>query len=383
MEESKKPVIARACYAAAAFTGLCSIASGIVVVLLQQHYQLSYALVGNLLAVLNLGNLVVGVASGLLTGRLGVRRLTLLFSGAAAIGYAMMPLSGAAPVLMLAFLLLGIAKGGTINNACTLLAEAVPDRTRSMNLLNAGFALGALACPFAVSALSGERWGWAMPFWVLAVLGAVNWLCFVLAPVSVRFGRTEPGSSGSWAFLRTGRFWLLTLLLFFQNASEVTVTSLVVAYFRDTGLLGGSASSYVLTLVWVCMLLSRLVVARWGGRVRNPFRLIALMCGGCVVTYLLMLAAKTPGLALLGLALYGVFAAGIYPTAIAAAGSQLSGQSLGVMLPGAGLGAVVMPYICGIAAEAVGIRAGMASIMAAMLGMFLMSLVCLRRIRPD
>ena len=88
----------------------------------------------------------------------------------------------------------------------------------------------------------------------------------------------------------------------------------------------------------------------------------------CVGTYILLLVAKTPASALICLFLFGLAIAGVNPTAVAA-GNALSGAGLGVMLPAAGVGAVLMPYITGAVAQRFGIWAGMLCTVFALMGM--------------
>ena len=382
MEETKKSRVAHCCYTASVFCGLCATAAGVVVPLLQQRYGLSYTVTGALLAALSMGTLAAGLICAVLSERWGNRMVILTLCVGMALGYLLMPSTSIPALLMLAFLLLGITKGATINNASVLIAQAVPDRTKGMNLYNAGYALGALACPFIVVILCREGMPWQAPFWALALMGVFSWASNSAAPISFQLGKAEHGETGGWEFLRSGHFWLLTLLVFGQQATEVTICGLLVTYFRDMGLLSETASGYVVTLVWSCMLLSRLVVAKYGGR-HNPFALLTLMCAGCTGSYLLLLLAKSPAVALIALALYGVSTAGLYPTGIAAAGSQLNSRSLGVMLPAAGIGAVIMPSICGHVAEVTNLWTGMACIMVPMVLMLAASVVCLRRIKPD
>ena len=88
----------------------------------------------------------------------------------------------------------------------------------------------------------------------------------------------------------------------------------------------------------------------------------------CMGTYLLLLFTRTPFAALGCLVLFGIAIAGVNPTAVAA-GRALSSEGLGVMLPAAGVGAVLMPYITGAVAQRFGLWAGMLCTMAALAGM--------------
>jgi len=57
--------------------------------------------------------------------------------------------------------------------------------------------------------------------------------------------------------------------------------------------------------------------------------------------------------------LFGVSESGCYPTGIAQANKSMNNATMGVLLPVAGIGAIVMPYVVGAVAEQGGILAGM------------------------
>lgn len=160
---------------------------------------------------------------------------------------------------------------------------------------------------------------------------------------------------------------MLTGLVFFQNCTEISVTGWMVTYFKDVGILSGPAGQMTVTVIWGAMLAGRLCIA-FVFPVKNSFRTLSLMSACCVGTYILLLVAKTPASALICLFLFGLAIAGVNPTAVAA-GNALSGAGLGVMLPAAGVGAVLMPYITGAVAQRFGIWAGMLCTVFALMGM--------------
>lgn len=353
-------------YPAMLVSGICASSSGVVVSLLIERYGLGYQWSGLLLAVLSVGNLAAGFAAGTLPAHWGLRRTVLLFAGGAALGYGLMALTGHPAALLAAFALVGIAKGTTLNTSSALVARHAPDRTKSMNLMHACFAFGSMICPLMIAALSAGALPWWAPMAGLCVCGAALWCLFAASGLP---GRTEQGAKrqNDWSFLRAADFWVLTGLIFFQNSAESSVTGWVVTYFKDAGILSGTAGQMTVTAIWGAMLAARLCIA-FVLPVRRHFRALTLMSLGCMGTYLLLLFARTPFAALGCLVLFGLAIAGVNPTAVAA-GRALSSEGLGVMLPVAGVGAVVMPYITGAVAQRFGLWAGMLCTMAALAGM--------------
>ena len=203
------------------FSGICAISSGVVVSLLQEQYGFAYGMTGTLLSLMSIGNLLAGFLIAMLPGKLGMKPSILLLTIGYALGYAMMGLSGAVAVLALGFFLVGIAKGSVINTCTILVSDNSADRTRGMNLMHSCYACGALLCPFFIAAAGRVSGSFAVL--VLAVLGLLLWLVYMGTPfVGKGAGKKEVTD---WSFLRSTRFWLLTGLLFFQNAACLLYTS--------------------------------------------------------------------------------------------------------------------------------------------------------------
>lgn len=344
-------------FAAFFLSGICAISSGVVVSLLQQRYGLAYGVSGSLISVMSVGNLVAGFLAGLLPGRLGLKVTTLILGTGYALGYALMGLSGQVWLLTAAFALVGLAKGGTINACTILVGDNVPDRTRGMNAMHSCYACGALLCPF-VAAAAAAALGANGPTIVLAVLGVGLVLAFAAAPASLT-GRRQSAARPDWSFCRSPKFWLLTALIFCQNGAETSVTGWLVTYFKDRGILSESVSPYTVTLLWGATMAARLVLA-FVHPPKDPYRAMIWMGLGCTVFYGGLMLARTQVPALLLLLLFALSIAGMNPTAVACAGQMTSVTSMGVMLPVAGLGAILMPWVIGVVADHAGLLAGMA-----------------------
>ena len=80
----------------------------------------------------------------------------------------------------------------------------------------------------------------------------------------------------------------------------------------------------------------------------------------CTIFYFFLMQANTQGTAILLLFAFAFSMAGMNPTAVASAGKMTSVTSMGIMLPAASSGAILMPWIIGLVAEDAGLAAGMA-----------------------
>ena len=355
------------------FSGICAISAGVVVSLLQEEYGFAYGMTGTLLSLMSIGNLIAGFLVGVLPGALGMKRSVLLLTIGYAVGYSLMGLTGAVAVLALAFFLVGIAKGSVMNTCTILVSDNSASRTRGMNLMHSCYACGALLCPFLIAAAA--RVSTALAVFLLAVLGLMLWLVYGFTPLgggSQKTARTKEVID--WSFLHAPRFWLLTGLLFCQNAAEQSVTGWMVTYFKGSGIIAGSLAAYTVTVMWGATLVARLLIA-FVFPFKNPRKAMVGMSVLCTFFYVLLVMAHTQGAAIALLFAFAISMSGLNPTAVASAGRMTSVTSMGIMLPVASSGAILMPWVIGMVAERAGLAAGMASNIVPCVGLVVFTLL--------
>ncbi|MGN0158268.1 MAG: MFS transporter [Brotaphodocola sp.] len=349
-------------------SGICAISSGIVVSLLQEQYGFDYGITGTLLSLMNIGNLIAGFATGILPGKIGMKKTVGILTVGYLIGYGAMAWSGWLVLLMAAFFMVGMAKGSTINTCTILIGDNSRNRTQGMNLMHACYALGALFCPFIISAagMVSEKF----PMLVLGLIGGTLWLTFAMTAMGSK--KKEANASTDWSFLTSKKFWLLTALVFCQNAVEVSVTGWMVTYFKGSGILTGILSTYTVTVMWMATLILRMMYA-FVFPIKRAETAMIKMGIGCAVFYFLLMQANGPWTAIVLLFAFAASMAGMNPTAVACAGRMTSVTSMGVMLPAASSGAILMPWVIGIVAEHAGIKAGMICNIVPCVGMLVLS----------
>lgn len=349
-------------------SGLCAMSSGVVVSLLQERVGFDYGTTGTLLALMNVGNLTAGFAAGVLPSKLGQKPTVLLLTIGYAAGYLMMGFTDVVVLLMLAFFLLGVAKGCAINTCTILVGNNSKNRTTGMNLMHGCYALGALLCPFLIAAAA--RAGKALPMVVLSVFGLLLWGVFA---TTVLEGGGKKDGGTDWSFLKSKRFWLLTGLIFCQNAAETSVSSWMVTYFKGSGIITAEMSPYTVTVMWTATLIARLLIA-FVLPIKNAPKAMITMSVFCTIFYVALVQADTQLPALVLLFAFAFSMAGMNPTAVACAGRMTTVTSMGVMLPMASSGAIIMPWIIGLVADNVSIHAGMATNIIPCVGLLLFAL---------
>lgn len=362
-------------YLAFLLSGTAAIGSGIIVSVLQERYGIAYDQVGTLLSIFSIGNMLAAFLAGVLPGKIGVRSSVLTLSFGYFLGYGLMGLSGQYALLIFDFFLIGLAKGTALNRCSVLVGYGAEGRASRMNLMHACYAFGALICPFLLSYV--WKIDAALPIYLQAVVGLMMWLVFLIGrlPETEAQGKRQ---GRDFSFLKSRHFWLIAAILFCQNAAETSVIGWMVTYFKDTGILSGVASTYTVSILWGMTLVARLLIA-FVFPVKRSFHALALMGGACTVLYVGLILCTDTWLVLLLLSLFAFSMAGVNPITIAAVGSQLRAESLSVILPIGSIGAILMPWVIGVAADSIGLRMGMLTNLIPCAGIFLISLYCMKQ----
>lgn len=347
-------------------SGICSISSGIVVSLLQERYGFDYNVTGTLLSIMSIGNLMAGFATGVLPAKIGLKATIITLSAGYELGYLWLGISGWMSILVLSFLLIGFANGSVINMCTILVSNHSENRAKGMNIMHSCYALGALICPFVIA--GAGLIGPVVPMFTLGFLGLIMWIIFHLTPFEKKTaGKKE---KTDWGFLKSKRFWLLTGLIFCQNAAETSVNGWLVTYFKGSGILSGTLSAYTVTVMWTATLIGRLLIA-FVFPLKNPYTAMIKMGIGCTVFYIGLMMANNQVAAILLLFAFAFSMAGMNPTAVACAGKMTSVASIGVLLPAASFGGILMPWIIGIVSNIAGLKMGMAMNIISCVGMLI------------
>ena len=210
---------------------------------------------------------------------------------------------------------------------------------------------------------------------VLAVLGLLLWLVYMGTPFAGKgAGKKEVTD---WSFLRSTRFWLLTGLLFCQNAAEQSVTGWMVTYFKGSGIIAGALAAYTVTVMWGATLVARLLIA-FVFPFKQPRKAMVVMGVSCTIFYILLVQARSHGAAIALLFAFAFAMAGMNPTAVASAGKMTSVTSMGIMLPVASSGAILMPWVIGKVAESAGLAVGMATNIVPCVGLIVFAILVSR-----
>lgn len=379
----KNPALRNAGFILFFLSGICAISSGVVVSILRDSYDLSFSSTGTLLSIMSAGNIVASFLAGVLPAKIGAKKAVLLLTIGYFLGYLLCAFTGVFGLLAIAFLIIGLAKGSAITNCNVLVSTNAIERTRAMNVLHACYAAGALLCPFLIQAFLGIDAH--APMIGIALAGLLMWFLFLVTKLPDERTSTSTTTSAhanaddhTFAFLRDSTFWILTALVFCQNAAEQSVNGWLVTYFKSEQILSGTLANYTVSIMWGSTLIARLLIA-FVFPVKNLYKTLSIMGFGLTVLYAILVQMHTPVAASIALFLFAFAMAGVNPLAISGVGQMTSPASMGTLLSTAACGAILMPYIIGRIGDAISLQAGMAANLVPCVGILVLSLIMYRR----
>lgn len=348
------------CFASMVINGFYATSACLIMPLLRSEYGFSYQIGGMFLSALGVGNFIASFLAGFLPRLTGRKASAMALSFNSFLGYVLITLTGNPIWLLFFFFLIGISKGAVYNASNLAVLKRRENKTRNMNLLHASFAVGSLLCPIIISASSlfPARWHASC----LLIAGVA--LCLQPIYWKSEFGEdtgSKANETQDWRFLRDGRFWAVTGVVFFEISTEVSVTGWLVSYFTDSGLMPVSLAQYMISVTWIFMLIGRFSTALLpiGTEYRKSVFTL-LMSAGTVLFFTVMLFSGRTIPTVASLILFILSISGIQPTALSGLRqSNITPAAVSMLLSIGSAGGVIMPVAVGFVAQWAGVWAGM------------------------
>lgn len=366
------------CYAVFILNGMLALSIGALLPFIRDAKGLEYAFCGILVSLHSVGNLISSFFAGAFAMKLGRKRSILIFNACFALAYLMILVSDNMAIMVLAFLMTGLARGATSNFCNAVINNLAPGKAGIINGLHAMFSVGAFTFPILLMALTSQSAdNWILACGFMLVMGVISWVMYFFIPVenqAAPANATKEKKNADYGFFKEPLFYLVIVTLFFYLCAEQGVIGWLVTYFKDTGLLNASVSQLMASVQWIMILAGRLLTA-WISTKVEKRKYLPVMGVGLVVFFLLLINSHTTPMIVLGIMGFGFSMAGIYPTTVSFSGKLIQKYPLAwsFILTIASFGSILMPSVIGKIAETSGIMAGMSSVAAAVV----VDLVCI------
>ena len=229
---------------------------------------------------------------------------------------------------------MGFGGGGLNGGTNALTSDIHPEkRSSALNLLGIFFGFGALTIPFLIGVML-ERIGLEYILILSIILSLVPFFLFLI--FSFPKPKHEQGFplSRISPILKDPVLWLCGFLLFFQSGNEFTIGGWISTYLHEFFGLTPKAASFVLAGYWAAIMGGRLVSSRIVKVWRNQ-TIVFLSTLISLAAAVLIVAAPSGSLAVLGVIGIGLGFAAIFPTTLAVVGEffpRFSGTAFSLSL---------------------------------------------------
>jgi fucose permease len=335
---------------------------GSVVPQVIRQYDWSYIATGAVLAASSFGYFTSSFISGVLTERLGPKRVILLGLALQSLGLALFGMVESVAVNLVATLFLGLGQGATevVTNFCVAGMER-SGQSRLMNLMHAAFPVGAISGPVLTGTImtSGGRWEMAFSLAAVLTLGMTVLLGLL------RFGKryeTEREAAPKTSISKLVRnplliFLSLTILLYV--GAEIGVSSWISEYFVKSFGYAPSSAAFLVSFFWSGILVGRVAVSVYSGF--RQAELLLVLSFVSAISLVFSLLAASPVVASIGFIACGLGLSAIYPIDMALVGNNYrkgTSVAMGIVSTGGGLGSFSFPFLMAAIAQSYGIGRG-------------------------
>jgi len=313
------------------------------------------------------------LVAGPIADRWGFRAILAVGSSLQALGLFAIAQAGVRWRVLAGGLVLGLGVGLLDPLLSALVCTIYPEqRARMSNLLHAFYALGIACAVLLVLWLLELGWGWRGVFTTFAALVVPCALVMLFLPLPKQSHQGETRLP-TRRIVFTGAFAMFLIGIFMAAATEMGPASWLPSFVERAAKGARWHGGLGLLLFGVTMAIGRLsasaMVHRLGTR-------RMLMAGGALCAASLLLAASSDSTAftIFWLTILGFGVSSFWPTILGAAGDRYpqAGASLYSLLSAAGgMGCMAAPMVIGLAADQMGLRAGMAILAATPLVMML------------
>lgn len=352
--------------------GALTLMQGSILPGLKASYGLSDTLSGLFLSEQSAGNLIAGFLGGVLPIWLGQKKSIALLCVLALVGYIMIIAWGNPAWLFIAFLFIGVSRGGGTNFTNRHVNRLSDGSPSASNMLHACYAAGAIASPLVFLLLMNiSSWRAAAGFVIVLLL--IRQLTMPL--VEIENDRPAKGekSARDMSFMKQPAFLVLIAMMFCYLCTEYAVCGWLVTFIQSKKTLTGgleaagmsveSYSQLAAMLLWAVILIGRLICAAFATK-QNRKGIMFISSLGCAAAYACMLMSGTVFTVSLSVAALGFCLAGISPMIYSDAALFTNKYPLatGALLSFGSVGGIAMPAVVGAVADRAGIAGGMTAI---------------------
>ena len=323
-----------------------------------EQFGIGKASAGSLLLLNTFGIVVGSLLFGPVVDRWGYKEMLLVATAIVIVGLEGIAFAPSMAVLRIAVLLSGFG-GGIINGGTNALVAdiSVEDRMAAVARLQVFFGVGAVGLPLTLGLLLGIF----SHTTILAAAGAMvllPMLAIAMTPFPAPKQAQGISRGAITRLLRDPVLLTFGVIVFLESGNEITVGGWTTTYAKEELLIGERSALMYLTLYWLGMTLSRVVLSVLL-RALNPLRLLAGCLTVALVGALILIGTHSAPLAAIGVFCLGAGFSATFPIVlglVAGRHAALSGTAIGMIMAIALVGGMIVPWLTGVLGAAYGLR---------------------------
>jgi fucose permease len=356
-EKRRKVLFGAACLGMLLFgiamTMLGSILPGVI-----QKFGLSKTYAGTLFIVMNFGTLLGSLVFGPVVDRFGYKKLLCVSTVILLIGLEGIAFTPVIQAFILFIFIFGCG-GGIINGATNALVSDITPQGRSagLALLGVFFGIGAFGVPLILGSLL-DKFTYTQ---IIGVMGAIIVAAFFVF-LLLRFPSPKQPHhlpvKESITLARQPVLLLLAFILFFESGMEYMTGGWTAAFFNKVLHIDTSQAIILLSVFWIGMMLSRLILSRVLKH-KSSAGVLQMWLGIAFIGSILLLTVSSKIPATIGVFLIGFGFGATYPVILGYIGElypQMSGTAYSLALTIALIGGMFIPYLAGLIGDNFGLR---------------------------
>jgi fucose permease len=380
-EKRRKVLFGAACLGMLLFgiamTMLGSILPGVI-----HKFGLSKSYAGTLFIVMNFGTLLGSLVFGPVVDRFGYKKMLCTCTVILLIGLEGIAFTPVIQVFILFIFIFGCG-GGIINGATNaLVSDITPEgRSAGLALLGVFFGIGAFGVPLILGFLL-NKFTYTQ---IIALMGAIIVAAFFVfllirfpSPKQPhRFPMTE-----AIKLVKRPVLLLLAFILFFESGMEYMTGGWTAAFFNKVLNIDTSQAVILLSVFWIGMMLSRLILSRMLQN-RSSAGILQIWLGIAFIGSILLLTVSSKVPATVGVFLIGFGFGATYPVILGYIGElypQMSGTAYSLALTIALIGGMFIPYLAGLIGDNFGLHRSFLIIPVALACIFILLSIVIRRL---
>jgi FHS family glucose/mannose:H+ symporter-like MFS transporter len=173
----------------------------------------------------------------------------------------------------------------------------------------------------------------------------------------------EKSKQNDYRFFANPYFYIFISLMFLYVGAEIAINGWIVTFLNDSQIVSNSASNYVLTILWILVIIGRYTNRHIKKSVTFETRLT--VCSFLIlISYIILINTSSVALLIVSVAVLGLAMSSYYPNTIANITERIKGNAaaLGLAMSFGGLGGAVIPWVSGVIADGYGLKAAMQTV---------------------